>query len=106
MAEPSGFVDSPCTLARIDCESIVFEVLENFDDFVDMIVPISVKDADIIEEMSFGSIGTCKDFRHSVACAQSAAGLSPIETQVHQYFWKGVTIMTHISKDSSSITKA
>jgi hypothetical protein len=44
-------------------KSVVFEALANYSGFVDMIVSISVEDANIIKEMFV--IWTFKSFRHS-----------------------------------------
>lgn len=56
------------------------EVLENLSNFADMLlVTISIKDAGIIEEMFVGCIGTFKKLRHTLACTQLVAYLSPLE---------------------------
>jgi hypothetical protein len=65
MAKPFDFMDDPCTFARIDGRAVIFKTLEDVSNFANMIIPISVEDADIIKKLFVGcATSTGKDVGH------------------------------------------
>ncbi len=56
MAKPFIFADDPCALVRIDVQAVVIKMLEDFRNFAGIIIPASVKDANIIKKMVGGCV--------------------------------------------------